>query len=104
MQERMRRHLTWALTLALGVLSSCSKPEQAWSVPEGCNPLAPEYDCLLPFPSDYFLAEDVALPLGHRVRLSEAAKPKTKDGTAFDFTELHPADGWSHGTQILALF
>lgn len=104
MWERMRRHTTWALTLAVGVLIACSKPEQTWEVPEGCNPLAPEYDCLLPFPSDYFLAEDAALPSGHRVRLSEAAKPKTKDGTVFDFTDLHPADGWSHGTQILALF
>jgi hypothetical protein len=86
------------------MLAACPKPEQPLEVPEGCNPLAAEHDCLLPFPSDYFLAEDGALPSGHRVRLSEAAKLKTKDGTAFDFTELHPADGWSHGTQILALF
>lgn len=104
MWERMRRHRTWALLGVLGVLAACSTPEQMLEVPEGCNPLAAEHDCLLPFPSDYFLAEDGTLPSGHRVRLTEAAKLKTKDGTAFDFTELHPADGWSHGTQILALF
>ncbi|HYO65745.1 MAG TPA: hypothetical protein VEU33_06650, partial [Archangium sp.] len=44
------------------------------------------------------------LPSGHRVRLSESAKLKTKEGAVFDFTDLHPADGWSHGTQMLALF
>lgn len=73
-------------------------------VPAGCNPLASEHDCLLPYPSDYFLEEDAALPSGHRVRLSEAAKLKAPDGAAFDFTDLHPADGYSHGTQVLALF
>lgn len=73
-------------------------------VKPGCNPIAAEYDCLLPFPSDYFLAEDATLPSGHRVRLTEAAKLKQTDGGSFDFTDLHPADGWSHGTQMLALF
>ncbi|WP_305849525.1 hypothetical protein [Pyxidicoccus parkwayensis] len=73
-------------------------------VKPGCNPIAAEYDCLLPFPSNYFLAEDAMLPSGHRVKLTEAAKLKMPDGGSFDFTDLHPADGWSHGTQILALF
>jgi len=73
-------------------------------VPEGCNPLASEYDCLLPFPSDYFLKEDAALPSGHRVTLTASAKLKAKDGTVFDFTDLHPADGYSHASQLLALF
>ncbi|MCY1019897.1 hypothetical protein [Pyxidicoccus sp. MSG2] len=73
-------------------------------VTQGCNPIAAEHDCLLPFPSDYFLAEDATLPSGHRVRLTEAAKLKMPDGGSFDFTDLHPADGWSHGTQVLALF
>lgn len=73
-------------------------------VPEGCNPLASEHDCLLPFPSDYFRVEDAALPSGHRVKLTEAAKLKTQAGASFDFTDLHPADGYSHGSQLLALF
>ena len=73
-------------------------------VPQGCNPLASEHDCLLPFPSDYYRAEDATLPSGHRVRLTEAAKLKLTDGGTFDFTDLHPADGYSHGTQVLALF
>ncbi len=73
-------------------------------VPTGCNPLASEHDCLLPYPSNYYLEADAALPSGHRVRLTEAAKLKAPDGTSFDFTDLHPADGYSHGTQVLALF
>ncbi|MCP3104358.1 hypothetical protein LZ198_36390 [Myxococcus sp. K15C18031901] len=73
-------------------------------VPEGCNPLASEHDCLLPFPSDYFLKEDASLPSGHRVTLTASAKLKARDGSAFDFTDLHPADGYSHGSQLLAVF
>lgn len=105
----MRRGSTWQLAVLLLVGAACSeeKPETnlpPLEVPEGCNPIAAENDCLLPFPSDYFLAEDSALPSGRRVKLTEAAKLKAQSGTRFDFTELHPADGWSHGTQILALF
>jgi hypothetical protein len=109
MLDAMRRGATRGLMLLLLVGGACSedKPETTLpplEVPEGCNPLAAESDCLLPFPSDFFLVEDSALPSGHRVKLTDAAKLKTQSGTVFDFTELHPADGWSHGTQILALF
>ncbi|WP_408889130.1 hypothetical protein ACJ2CR_34220 [Myxococcus faecalis] len=132
MWERMRKHGAWVLAASLLALSGCSdsdddlptpdagaQPDSGTpdagapdsgselpplQVPEGCNPLASEHDCLLPYPSDYFLKEDAALPSGHRVTLSAAAKLKTRDGTPFDFTDLHPADGYSHGTQMLALF
>ncbi|WP_342376322.1 hypothetical protein NVS55_34275 [Myxococcus stipitatus] len=73
-------------------------------VPEGCNPLASEHDCLLPYPSNYFMQADSTLPSGQRVRLTAAAKLKTPAGVPFDFTDLHPADGYSHGSQLLALF
>ncbi|AKF83647.1 hypothetical protein MFUL124B02_36970 [Myxococcus fulvus 124B02] len=132
MWKRMRKHGAWVLAASLLALSGCSDSDDDLTtpdageqldagtpdsgipdsgselpplqVPEGCNPLASEHDCLLPYPSDYFLKEDAALPSGHRVRLSAAAKLKTRDGTPFDFTDLHPADGYSHGTQMLALF
>ncbi|MFY1825301.1 hypothetical protein ACN47A_05255, partial [Myxococcus fulvus] len=132
MWERMRKHGAWVLAASLLALSGCSdsdddrptpdageQPDSGTpdsgtpdsgselpplQVPEGCNPLASEHDCLLPYPSDYFLKEDGALPSGHRVTLSAAAKLKTRDGTPFDFTDLHPADGYSHGTQMLVLF
>lgn len=133
MWERMKKRGAWVLALSLLAMTACSDSEDdaspdagqeqpdgggtpdsgtpdagpalpALEVPEGCNPLASEHDCLLPYPSNYFLQEDAALPSGHRVKLSTAAKLKMKDGTPFDFTDLHPADGYSHGTQMLALF
>ncbi|XXF81139.1 hypothetical protein P2318_15650 [Myxococcaceae bacterium GXIMD 01537] len=114
-QRRKWREVSGAVLAALLTVAGCSdgteggppdtpEPLAPLSVPQGCNPLAAEADCLLPFPSDYFLASEPGLPSMRRVRLSEAARLKTKTGAAFDFTDLHPADGWSHGTQILALF
>jgi len=109
MQEWMRRSGTWLPTLLLLAGAACSEKEPEptlppLEIPEGCNAIAAESDCLLPFPSDYFLAEDSALPSGRRVKFTDPAKLKAQAGALFDFTALHPADGWSHGTQILALF
>ncbi|MBI4702762.1 MAG: hypothetical protein HY744_16700, partial [Deltaproteobacteria bacterium] len=75
-----------------------------FEVAPGCNPLAAEHDCLLPFPSDFFLVADQALPSGKRVLLPEPAQPRTDDGKAVDLLAPHPADGFSPGNQILALF
>ena len=33
-------------------------PLPPMDLPEGCNPLTVDEDCLLPFPSDYFLTRD----------------------------------------------
>jgi hypothetical protein len=109
MKDGLRRVCTGLLASLLLAGTACSDEATQPSlppleVPEGCNPLASENDCLLPFPSDFFLAEDPALPSGHRVKFTDAVKLKAQSGTLFDFTDLHPADGWSHGTQILALF
>ncbi|MFY0535588.1 hypothetical protein [Nannocystis pusilla] len=72
-------------------------------VPEGCNPIAYAADCMLPYPSDFFLVEDAGLPGGVRVALTEQAVPKTMMG-AIDILASHPADGFSHHMPILALF
>ncbi|MBM4321761.1 MAG: hypothetical protein FJ125_17945, partial [Deltaproteobacteria bacterium] len=75
------------------------------AIPEGCNPLAADWDCLLPFPSDVFLAADPALPGGRRLVLPERARPRPAGiEEPLDFTVLHPADGFSHLPPILALF
>ncbi|MBI5526771.1 MAG: hypothetical protein HY897_10600 [Deltaproteobacteria bacterium] len=75
------------------------------SEPAGaCNPLAAEWDCALPFPSDWFLADDPSLPSGRRVSIPPRALLRDQDGRPVDSFVLHPADGWSVGTQILALF
>ncbi|MCY1066326.1 hypothetical protein OV090_16220 [Nannocystis sp. RBIL2] len=73
-------------------------------VPEGCNPIAYAADCMLPYPSDFFLVEDAGLPGGVRVALTEQAVPKTMMGKAIDILASHPADGFSHHMPILALF
>lgn len=74
------------------------------NIPEGCNPIAFDHDCMLPYPSDYFLVEDAAMPSGKRVALTEAAKPKTITDTSFDFTADNPIDGFSTHQPIMAFF
>ncbi|NUP11459.1 MAG: hypothetical protein HOW73_35890 [Polyangiaceae bacterium] len=69
-------------------------------VPEGCNPLASDVDCLLPFPSDFYRTEGDD---GVRVRISDAAMPRFED-VPIDVTAAHPLDGYSVGTPIIASF
>lgn len=75
----------------------------ALEVPEGCNPLAADWDCMLPFPSDVFRVPDPALPDGHRVVLGAAA-PRDEDGLPIDLPARRPTDGFSHMPPILAVF
>ncbi|MBW2526343.1 MAG: hypothetical protein JRI23_19340 [Deltaproteobacteria bacterium] len=84
--------------------SSDGVSEAPFVVPEGCNPIAAEHDCLLPFPSDVYLTNDPSLPSGRRVAWSEAALPVHSNGERVDLTAQYPADGFSVGTAILALF
>ena len=74
------------------------------AVPEGCNPIAFEHDCLLPYPSDFYLVEDASMPSGKRVAIPEAARMKDKNEKSFDFTQTHPIDGFSHHQPILVHF
>ena len=69
-----------------------------------CNPIAPEWDCLLPFPSDVFLVPDPSLPSGRRLAITGAARLTREDGVAIAPYERHLADGFSHYPPILALF
>ena len=73
-------------------------------IPAGCNPIAYAADCMLPYPSDWFLVPDASLPNGVRVALTDAAVPKSMMGAAVDPLISHPADGFSHHMPILALF
>lgn len=104
------RHLPRLPLLALAVLFvACSgdpkaEPLPPLDIPAGCNPVAADWDCMLPYPSDAFLKDDPSLPSGRRIALPDAAKLKAQDGEPIDFTELHPADGFSLLPQIVALF
>lgn len=74
------------------------------AIPEGCNPIAFENDCLLPYPSDFYLADDASMPSGKRVQIPEAARMKDKNEKSFDFNERYPIDGFSHHQPILVHF
>ncbi len=76
----------------------------AFMSPEGCNPIAAEWDCLLPWPSDVFRAPDPSTETGFRVAYTEQAVPRTSGGAAVDFTRDAPADGFPILPQIAALF
>lgn len=73
-------------------------------VPPGCNALAYEHDCLMPYPSNQFLTNDATTPSGKRLAVPDAALVKTDSGSVVDFFALYPADGFSHVPLILALF
>ncbi len=97
------------LTSLLGAMSmGCSGTDSQKSTPlviaAGCNPIASEHDCMLPYPSDYFLVDDAAMPSGKRVALTEAAKPKTAAELSFDLTDGNPVDGFSTHQPIMAFF
>jgi hypothetical protein len=99
----MRAWLPVLLALSCSSKTDDAPATQELAIPAGCNPLAADWDCLLPFPSDYFLVDDATMPSKKRLKLG-AATPKTKEGTPVDFTILHPADGAPHLPQILAIF
>ncbi len=88
--------------LLLALAAGCpNAPLPPLEVPEGCQPLASEHHCLLPYPSDFFLREG-------RVAIPDAALPWIHDSTGpvepFDPFALHPAGGFSPVSPILALF
>jgi hypothetical protein len=87
------------------VLVGCGSSGEPLSVPEGCNPLAADWDCTLPFPSDFFLEDDPGLPSGQRVVMARRAMVQSQqDQRPVDPFGVHPADGFSHLPPILALF
>ncbi|MBI2898487.1 MAG: hypothetical protein HYY06_33355 [Deltaproteobacteria bacterium] len=90
--------------VAVGCGDGTSRPLPELTIPAGCNPLASDADCLLPFPSDFFLVEDAAGQNGRRVELGDAALLKSPSGAPVRPPGRYPSDGFSPGTQILALF
>ncbi|MEZ4222911.1 MAG: hypothetical protein R3B13_18355 [Polyangiaceae bacterium] len=99
-----------ALVVMGAVLAACgdgegdTTPLAPLDVPDGCQALAHQADCLLPFPSDAFLSSDASTPSGKRVEINGAAQPLDAKGASVDFTSHVTADGFSPGSQILALF
>lgn len=90
-----------------GLLGAClsAPPEEPGGglsdLPAGCQPLLGGHDCMLPYPSDFFLVPDESLPSGFRVELSGAAKLLASTGSA-DIHEFRPSDGFSRMPTIVA--
>lgn len=78
------------------------EPLPPLAIPAGCNPLASEHDCLLPFPSDVFLRTDAEG--GTSLFLPGPARPRTADGVEVDFSARRPAAGFSPLPQLMVLF
>lgn len=97
-----RRLVTLVLVLsaatAVFAAPACSETtdEPSIAIPDGCNPIAADADCLLPYPSDVFLVDGA-------VRVGPEASVKFGDFPA-DIVGTHRPDGFSVGTPILALF
>lgn len=89
---------------SIGCSDGTSQSLAPLDIPAGCNPVAFDNDCLLPFPSDYFLVDDAAMPSGKRVAFTEAALPKTANEVSFDVTADNPIDGFSTHQPIMAFF
>lgn len=71
--------------------------------PEGCNPLAAEWDCLLPYPSDFYLTGDSSAPGDRRIDHPGPGLPLA-DEQGVDLVDPRPADGFTRTPIILALF
>lgn len=56
----------------------------ALTIAEGCQPLAPDASCLLPYPSDFFRVKDAAMPSGGKTVVTGAAKLVSGDGKNTD--------------------
>jgi uncharacterized short protein YbdD (DUF466 family) len=78
------------------LLAACAPPElPPLQLAEGCQPLRGGADCLLPYPSDFFLTPDPTMPTGSRVSLTGAARPRTDQGGIADPGTWRAIDGAS---------
>lgn len=84
-----------------------SRSDKGWhpdgKVPNTCQPLAPGWDCMLPFPSDWYRGGD------GKIAMPEIAAPKQTDNNGgvlgpIDMVSLLPQDGFSVMPQIAVKF
>jgi len=65
------------------------------NAPTTCNPIAEEWDCLFPYPSDHFVMADSTTPTGMRVVIPTEARPHSHTGATVNLHANYPADGFS---------
>jgi hypothetical protein len=82
------------------VLGCSQTPDQANPDPK-CQPLAVG-DCLLPWPSSFYLKADATTASGFRVNLPDGVLPLDQTGKAMDATRLNRMDGFSPAGLLVA--
>ncbi len=102
--QRLITKLLVGVALCGLLLAGCGDDSSTYDVPDGCNPLASDWDCLLPYPTDFFLEEDSSMPGGMRVVLPEVTLPVSEDAGPVDFLTKTPTDGFGILPPILAYF
>ncbi|MFT3838248.1 MAG: hypothetical protein QM723_14795 [Myxococcaceae bacterium] len=93
-----------AFALAALVLFACKPAPPPLQIPDGCQPLLDKVDCLLPYPSDFFLTSDASTASGKKLVIPPAAQLTAHDGKVIDFTKVAPADGFSRVNPIVFMF
>ena len=102
-----------ALLLAITAASACTcvEPPPPLVFVEGCAPLLTDaaskaVDCGLPYPDDFFLADDANTPSGKRIVFRGPAKMTTAQipVASADVMETFAADGFSRHTPIVWSF
>ncbi len=106
-------HHSLALALALALASGCSDDDtnarkdggppagdQGAATGPHCNPISTD-NCLLPWPSSFYLKKDSASKTGWRVNYAKAAMPSNKSGVTVDPARYNLADGFSVASQPL---
>ena len=93
------------VVLLLIALSGCEcDPVTPLPLQPGCNPVLHDVECGLPYPSDFFLVDDPALPSGKRVQIDVPAKLVTRDGLSADINDFLFQDGFSRQPSIVWTF
>lgn len=69
----------------------------------GCDPIDPGH-CLLPFPSNKFLAPNPKTPTGFQLALRQSGMPANTEGVRVDPKAWNRMDGYGIGWAALALF
>lgn len=101
--RQLMRGMLLSAFMITGAACGSSEPEiEPLVLPEGCQPLLAGLECGLPFPSDYFLVDDVSMPSGKRVSMGEHAIPKNHRGELADIFRWRQADGFSVIPPIVA--
>lgn len=103
------RILLLACVLGLGLVClACSDDDGPSNtdpvVALDCNPLASEWDCMLPYPSDHYLVPDERFASGSRVVIPDTVVPINHNDIPTNPLAVHPPDGFSRLPVILAVF